>query len=123
MITPDKHVEIRKNTTNDMINKIIDLIMTILPFFGGRKKRKEMMEEVQEFSELVKNQYGFLMDQVEKVLKDYFDLSARVKEMHAEIFELKAQLSEALSLQCGNKECNLRKRNVNQENHENHETD
>jgi len=94
-----------------MLNKIIDLIMTILPFLGGRKKRKEMMEEVQEFSELVKNQYGFLMDQVEKVLKDYFELSARVKEMHAEIFELKEQLSEALSLQCNNKECNLRKRN------------
>jgi len=33
----------------------------------------------------VKDQYTFLMEQLEKVLKDYFDLSARVKEMHTEI--------------------------------------
>lgn len=91
-----------------MFNKIIEIIMAVIPFLGNRKKRKEMMEEVQEFSELVKGQYGFLMEQVEKVLKDYFDLSARVKEMHAEMFELRKELSEALALQCRNKECNHR---------------
>lgn len=63
-----------------MLDKIIDIIMTILPFFGGRKKRQQMMQEVKEFSELVKEQYSFLMQQLEKVLKDYFDLSDRVKE-------------------------------------------
>ncbi len=57
------------------------------------------------FSELVKEQYGFLMKQLEKVLKDYFDLSDRVKEMHSEIFSLKGKLSEAVTLQCVNKEC------------------
>ena len=45
-----------------------------------------MAQEVKEFSELVKDQYTFLMQQLEKVLKDYFDLSSKVKEMHAEIF-------------------------------------
>lgn len=79
--------------------------MTILPFLGSnRKKRKVMAQEVKEFSELVKDQYTFLMQQLEKVLKDYFDLSSRVKEMHTEIFSL-GQLAQAAALQCINKEC------------------
>lgn len=70
-----------------MLDKIIEIIMTVLPFLGSsRKKRKVMAQEVKEFSELVKDQYTFLMQQLEKVLKDYFDLSSRVKEMHTEIF-------------------------------------
>lgn len=84
-----------------MIEKILDIIMTILPFFGSKKK-KAMAKEVKEFSDLVKDQYGFLMEQLEKVLKDYFELSARVKEMHTEIFLLKGQLAEAMALQCRN---------------------
>ena len=88
-----------------MLDKIIDIIMTVLPFFGGRKKRQQMMQEVKEISELVKEQYNFLMQQLEKVLKDYFNLSDRVKEMHSEIFSLKGKLSEAIALQCVNKEC------------------
>ena len=88
-----------------MLDKIIYIIMTVLPFFGGRKKRQQMMQEVKEFSELVKEQYNFLMQQLEKVLKDYFNLSDRVKEMHSEIFSLKGKLSEAIALQCVNKEC------------------
>ena len=88
-----------------MLDKIIDIIMTVLPFFGVRKKRQQMMQEVKEFSELVKEQYNFLMQQLEKVLKDYFNLSDRVKEMHSEIFSLKGKLSEAIALQCVNKEC------------------
>ena len=88
-----------------MLDKIIDIIMTVLPFFGGRRNRQQMMQEVKEFSELVKEQYNFLMQQLEKVLKDYFNLSDRVKEMHSEIFSLKGKLSEAIALQCVNKEC------------------
>ena len=88
-----------------MLDKIIDIIMTVLPFFGGRRKRQQIMQEVKEFSELVKEQYNFLMQQLEKVLKDYFNLSDRVKEMHSEIFSLKGKLSEAIALQCVNKEC------------------
>ena len=80
-----------------MLDKIIEIIMTILPFLGSnRKKRKAMAQEVKEFSELVKDQYTFLMQQLEKVLKDYFDLSSRVKEMHTEIFSLRGQLAAGL---------------------------
>lgn len=67
-----------------------------------------MAREVKEFSELVKDQYGFLMDQLEKVLKDYFDLSAKVKEMHAEIFSLREQLTQAAVLECRKRECKQR---------------
>ena len=89
-----------------MLDKILDIIMTILPFLGGnRKKRKEMAQEVKEFSELVKDQYSFLMEQLEKVLKDYFYLSSKVKEMHTEIFSLRGQLAQASALQCVKKEC------------------
>ena len=80
--------------------------MTILPFLGNsRKKRQMMAQEMKEFSELVKDQYTFLMQQLEKVLKDYFDLSSKVKEMHAEIFSLRGQLTQAAALQCSSKEC------------------
>ena len=89
-----------------MLDKIIEIIMTILPFLGNsRKKRQMMAQEVKEFSELVKDQYTFLMQQLEKVLKDYFDLSSKVKEMHAEIFSLRGQLTQAAALQCSSKEC------------------
>ena len=91
-----------------MLDKIIDIITAILPFFGGRKKRQQMMQDVKEFSELVKDQYTFLMQQLEKVLKDYFDLSSRVKEMHTEIFSLRGQLAQAAALQCSNKDCTQR---------------
>lgn len=91
-----------------MFNKLIDLLMAVLPFLGNRKKREEMAREVKEFSELVKDQYGFLMDQLEKVLKDYFDLSAKVKEMHAEIFSLREQLTQAAVLECRKRECKQR---------------
>ena len=92
-----------------MLDKIIEIIRTVLPFLGSsRKKRKVMAQEVKEFSELVKDQYTFLMQQLEKVLKDYFDLSSRVKEMHTEIFSLRGQLAQAAALQCSNKDCTQR---------------
>ena len=78
-----------------MLDKIIEIIMTILPFLGSsRKKRQMMAQEVKEFSELVKDQYTFLMQQLSKV-----------KEMHAEIFSLRGQLTQAAALQCSSKEC------------------
>ena len=80
--------------------------MTILPFLGGNRKKRKV--EVKEFSELVKDQYTFLMQQLEKVLQDYFDLSSKVKEMHAEIFSLRGQLAQAATLQCIHKECSQR---------------
>lgn len=56
------------------------------------------MEKMKEFSELVREQYGFLVGQLEKVLQDYFGLSARVKEMHTEIFSLQSGAGESVDL-------------------------
>ena len=37
-----------------MLDKILDILLTLLPFLGGsRKKRKVMEEDVKEFSQLV----------------------------------------------------------------------
>lgn len=99
-----------------MFDKILEIILKVLPFFGSSKKKKAAMaKEVREFSELVKDQYSFLMEQVEKVLKDYFELSGKVKEMHAEIFSLKEQLGEALALQCKNRDCTQRNKTEDKE--------
>ena len=103
--SPHYQLSIINYPLKKMLDKIIEIIMTILPFLGNRKKRKAIAQDVKEFSELVKDQYTFLMEQLEKVLKDYFDLSARVKEMHTEIFSLREQLAQAATLQCVNKEC------------------
>ena len=48
------------------------------------------------------------LQQLEKELKNYFDLSSRVKEMHTEIFSLRGQLAQAAALQCSNKDCTQR---------------
>lgn len=86
-----------------IIEKIMEIIVAILPFL-----RKKSAKELKEFSELITNQYEFLMVQLEKVLKDYFDLSDRVKEMHTEIFTLKQELRRAMVEKCSVAECKER---------------
>ena len=78
-----------------IIEKMLECLLAFLPFLSKRSKKK--VEKMKEFSELVREQYGFLVGQLEKVLQDYFGLSARVKEMHTEIFSLKAELAKAYS--------------------------
>lgn len=85
-----------------MLDKIIEIIMTILPFsFGNsRKKRQMMAQEVERVQRTSERQYTFLMQQFgERNLKDCFDLSSKgVKEMHAEIFSLRGRLTYRLRL-------------------------
>lgn len=85
------------------IHYILEAIIAILPFC-----KKKNAKEIREFSELVAEQYHFLATQLDKVLKDYFEVSAKVREMHVEIFKLNTQLAEALHLQCTTKECRER---------------
>jgi len=82
-----------------IIEKMLECLLAFLPFLSKRSKKK--VEKMKEFSELVREQYGFLVGQLEKVLQDYFGLSARVKEMHTEIFSLKAELAKDLPLHAG----------------------
>ena len=67
--------------------------------------KKEERQGSEGISDLITGQYEFLVTQLEKVLKDYFELSARVKEMHTEMFGLKEQLARSLSEQCTVHEC------------------
>lgn len=78
-----------------ILEKVLECLSVLLPFLRKKGTAKE-------FSELITSQYGFLMVQLEKALKDYFELSSKVKEMHAEIFSLR-------ELQCRNVDCGLRK--------------
>ena len=83
-----------------IVEQLLECLLALLPFF-----KKKNAKEVKEFSDLITGQYEFLITQLEKVLKDYFELSARVKEMHTEMFGLKEQLARSLSEQCTVHEC------------------
>ena len=83
-----------------IVEQLLECLLALLPFF-----KKKNGKEVKEFSDLITGQYEFLVTQLEKVLKDYFELSARVKEMHTEMFGLKEQLARSLSEQCTVHEC------------------
>ena len=83
-----------------IVEQLLECLLALLPFV-----KKKHANEVKEFSDLITGQYEFLVTQLEKVLKDYFELSARVKEMHTEMFGLKEQLARSLSEQCTVHEC------------------
>jgi len=77
------------------INQIIEIVMALLPFL-----RKKNAKEVQEFTDLIKGQYEYLMEQLTKFQADYFELSEKVRQMYGEVINLNAQLTEALKKQC-----------------------
>ena len=89
-----------------IIEKVLECLMAFLPFLSKRGKKK--MEKMKEFSELVREQYAFLVGQLEKVLQDYFGLNTRVKEMHTEIFSLKTKLVKELLRRCMREGCDKR---------------
>ncbi len=78
-----------------IFDKIIEVVLLVLPFL----KRKNA-SELKEFSQLIQEQYGFLVDQLDKALKDYFGLSDRVKILHEEVVALRHQLAAALNDRC-----------------------
>lgn len=82
------------------MKQIIQFITLLLPFL-----KKKSSQEIIEFSDLIKGQYTYLRDVIEKSQTDYFELSGLVNEMNKEIITLNKQLQEALSLQCKEKIC------------------
>jgi len=82
------------------MKQIIQFITLLLPFL-----KKKSSQEIIDFSDLIKGQYTYLRDVIEKSQTDYFELSGLVKEMNKEIITLNRQLQEALSLQCKEKIC------------------
>lgn len=90
-----------------IIDKIFEVVMAILPFL-----RRKDAKELKEFGELITGQYGFLVEQLDKALKDYFGLSDRVKALHEEVVALRRQLAEALPNSCHDYTCTKRKQSL-----------
>jgi hypothetical protein len=63
-------------------------------------KDKDNMKALEDFADLIMSQYKSLIEQLEQVINDYFELSKKIKEMHEEICTLKEQLLEAASHSC-----------------------
>ncbi|WP_321519208.1 hypothetical protein [uncultured Bacteroides sp.] len=78
-----------------IIDGIINILQVVLPFL-----KKKDAKQVQEFTDLVKSQFDYLMEQITKFEADYFELSEKVRQMYQEIITLNAQLSESLKTKC-----------------------
>ena len=70
--------------------RIVDVLSAVLPFL-----KKKDVAQIREFSDMVSSQMEFLIDQLKKVLDDYFQLSDKMTEMHEEILSLRKQLESA----------------------------
>lgn len=90
-----------------VLNQLLNAVMVILPFL----KRKDA-KEMQEFTDLVKGQFDYLMEQVTRFETDYFELSEKVREMYQEVIKLNEQLAESLKMQCTATGCKERKAEV-----------
>ena len=86
-----------------VINELLKVFTLVLPFL-----RKKDAKEMQEFTELVKGQFDYLMEQINRFETDYFELSEKVRQMYQEIITLNAQLSESLKTQCAVSSCKER---------------
>lgn len=86
-----------------VINELLNVFTLVLPFL-----RKKDAKEMQEFTELVKGQFDYLMEQITRFETDYFELSEKVRQMYQEIITLNAQLSESLKTQCAVPGCKER---------------
>ena len=78
-----------------ILDGIINILQMVLPFL-----KKKDAKQVQDFTELVKSQFDYLMEQVTRFEKDYFELSEKVRQMYQEMITLNAQLNTALKEQC-----------------------
>jgi hypothetical protein len=78
-----------------IIDGIINILQVVLPFL-----KKKDAKQVQDFTDLVKSQFDYLMEQITRFETDYFDLSEKVRQMYQEIINLNAQLNTALKGQC-----------------------
>ncbi len=88
-----------------VINELLKVFTLVLPFL-----RKKDAKEMQEFTELVKGQFDYLMEQINRFETDYFELSEKVRQMYQEIITLNAQLSESLKTQCAVQSCKERQK-------------
>ena len=86
-----------------VIDQLLNVITLVLPIF-----KKKSAREMQEFTELVKSQFDYLMEQITRFETDYFELSDKVKQMYQEIITLNQSLSQSMKLQCSAPGCKER---------------
>jgi len=83
-----------------ILNELLNVFTLLLPFL-----KKKDAKEMQDFTELVKSQFDYLMEQITRFETDYFELSEKVRQMYQEIITLNAQLSQSLKTQCAVQSC------------------
>lgn len=100
----DNKFSYKKRKMKQLIVHVSELLLSILPFLKKKDARK-----LKEFSELITGQFEFLVNQLERMMKDYFQLSDRIKDMHDELYKLREEMAQAASQKCGVKDCQERK--------------
>ncbi len=85
------------------IKLLFEWLLTLLNLF------KNDPAKAREFSELITDQYDFLVEKIEQFQIDYFDLSTRIKLLYVEITSLREEISKSAGLRCYLTDCNQRK--------------
>ena len=64
--------------------------------------------KAREFSDLITDQYDFLVDKIEQFQTDYIELCERIKILYVEIAGLREEISKNAGLKCNAIDCNRR---------------
>jgi len=81
---------------------IFEWLLTLL------KLVKSDPAKAREFSDLVTDQYDYLVEKIELFQKDYFELCERIKLLYVEISGLREEMSKNAGLKCNVTDCNQR---------------
>ena len=81
---------------------IIEWLLSLLKLF------KRDPAKAREFTDLVTDQYDYLVEQIGKFQKDYFELCERIKLLYTEISGLREEMSRNAGLKCYTTECKQR---------------
>jgi len=81
---------------------IFEWLLTLL------KLLKSDPAKAREFSDLVTDQYDYLVEKIELFQKDYFELCERIKLLYVEISGLREEMSKNAGLKCNVTDCNQR---------------
>jgi len=74
------------------IKLLFEWLLTILKLF------KSDPAKAREFSDLVTDQYDYLVEKIELFQKDYFELCERIKLLYVEISGLREEMSKSAGL-------------------------
>ena len=85
------------------IKLLFEWLLTILKLFKGDPAK------AREFTDLVTDQYDYLVLQIEKFQKDYFELCERIKLLYTEISGLREEMSRNAGQKCIVADCSVRK--------------